>query len=145
MQGRILVIDGQGGRIGSSVIAALKASGIRCTITAVGTNSTATESMMKAGADAGATGVNAICVNSRHCDIIIGPIGIVIADSLLGEITAEAATAVGRSDAVKLMIPVNQCNNQIIGVQDLSLKALILHTIEKVRELLPDGPDIRRI
>lgn len=131
----ILVIDGQGGRIGREVIERIKAERLPCTVTAVGTNSLATAAMLKGGADQAATGENAVRVNVRTADLIIGPIAIVIADALLGEITPDMAAAVGQSPAQKLLIPVNHCNNTVVGVNDLSLKTLLLGVIDKVREL----------
>lgn len=133
---RILVIDGQGGRIGREVIERIKAEGIDCDITAVGTNSTATAAMLKGGADRAATGENAVRVNVRRADIIIGPIAIVIADALLGEITPDMAVAVGQSPAQKLLIPVNHCGNTVIGVGDLSLKTLLGGVVEQLKRML---------
>ena len=133
---RILVIDGQGGRIGREVIERIKAEGIDCDITAVGTNSTATAAMLKGGADRAATGENAVRVNVRRADIIIGPIAIVVADALLGEITPDMAVAVGQSPAQKLLIPVNHCDNTVIGVGDLSLKTLLPGVIEQLKRML---------
>ncbi|MBQ9188506.1 MAG: DUF3842 family protein [Clostridia bacterium] len=133
---RILVIDGQGGRIGREVIERIKAEGIDCDITAVGTNSTATAAMLKGGADQAATGENAVRVNVRCADIIIGPIAIVIADALLGEITPDMAVAVGQSPAQKLLIPVNHCDNTVIGVGDLSLKTLLGGVVEQLKRML---------
>ena len=133
---RILVIDGQGGRIGREVIERIKAEGIDCDITAVGTNSTATAAMLKGGADRAATGENAVRVNVRCADIIIRPIAIVIADALLGEITPDMAVAVGQSPAQKLLIPVNHCDNTVIGVGDLSLKTLLGGVVEQLKRML---------
>ena len=133
---RILVIDGQGGRIGREVIERIKAEGIDCDITAVGTNSTATAAMLKGGADRAATGENAVRVNVRCADIIIGPIAIVIADALLGEITPDMAVAVGQSPAQKLLIPVNHCDNTVIGIGDLSLKTLLGGVVEQLKRML---------
>ena len=112
----ILIIDGQGGRLGKLVIERLRAARLSDCITAVGTNSTATAAMLKAGATQGATGENAVIVNSRRADIIAGPLGIVCADALLGEVTPAMALAVGQSCAHKLLIPTNRCNHQVIGV-----------------------------
>lgn len=113
---RILVIDAQGGGIGKQIIAGLKARKVPAWITAVGTNTLATTAMLRAGADAAATGENAVIVGCRRADLIIGPIGIVIVDSLFGEITPAMAAAVGRSDARRLLIPVNKCDNIIAGL-----------------------------
>lgn len=132
----ILVIDAQGGGIGKQIISALKKHYPKQHITAVGTNSLATSAMLKAGADAAATGENPVIVCSRKADVIIGPIGIVIADALLGEITAAMAAAVGRSSARRILIPVNHCDNFIVGVTDLSMAKLIEGVVEEVGKLL---------
>lgn len=131
---KILVIDGQGGRIGSLLIEKIKESKIPCTIVAVGTNVMATSAMLKAGADAGATGENPVIVNSRDADYIAGPVGIAMADSLLGEITPAMATAVSSSTAFKLLIPMNRCNHYIAGIQPSSLTDLIADAIDKLKE-----------
>lgn len=104
----IVVIDGQGGRMGSLFIERWKKQGkVQAEIVAVGTNSAATSAMLKSGADKAATGENPVVVNARKADYIVGPIGILAADALLGEVTAVMAEAVARSDARKLLIPVN--------------------------------------
>ncbi len=121
----ILVIDAQGGGIGKQVVAAIKQNMPEMEITAVGTNSAATTAMLKAGADHAATGENAVIVGCRRADVIVGPVGIVIADSLYGEITPAMALAVGQSNARRLLIPVNHCDNFIVGVSDLALGKLI--------------------
>ena len=116
---KILVIDGQGGKLGAQIITNLKQkNNPLIEITAVGTNALATEAMLKAKPNIIATGENPVVVNSRYSDIIIGPIGIVIADSLYGEITPKMALAVSQSKAVKLLIPMNKCGNIIVGVTD---------------------------
>ena len=94
-------------------------------ITAVGTNAAATSAMLKAGAVRAATGENAVIVNSAKADVIIGPIGIVIADSMLGEITSDMANAVARSNAKRILIPVSHCDNIVAGVGDLNTGKLI--------------------
>ena len=133
----ILIIDAQGGGIGKQVVTTIKQNLPDTLITAVGTNTTATSVMLKAGADYAATGENAVIVGARKADVIIGPIGIVIADSLFGEITPAMAKAIGQSDAKRLLIPVNNCDNIVVGVRTLSIKELIeevlreLHKIEK--------------
>ncbi len=85
-------------------------------IYAIGTNSIATAAMLKAGADYGATGENPVLVNSRDADYIFGPLGIMAADSLLGEVTPAMAVAVGQSSAMKILLPVNKCNHHVVGV-----------------------------
>ena len=106
---RILVIDAQGGGIGRQLVAAIKEQIPGAMVTAVGTNSAATAAMLKAGADRAATGENAVIVNSRKADAVVGPIGIVIADALLGEITPAMAAAVAQCSAKRVLIPVSHC------------------------------------
>ncbi|MFA6947860.1 MAG: DUF3842 family protein [Eubacteriales bacterium] len=120
----ILVIDGQGGRIGARLIEILHAEADNICITAVGTNVLATQAMMKAGADSAATGENPVAVAARSADIIAGPIGIVIADSLGGEVTAKMALSVARSRAKRVLMPLNRCDNMVAGVADTSIAAL---------------------
>ena len=132
---RILVIDAQGGGIGKQLIAAIRQDIPDARITAVGTNSNAAAAMLKAGADEAATGENAVVVCARKADVIVGPIGIVIADSLLGEITPKMALAVAQSRAVRLLIPFNHCDNLIAGVTDLNTKTLINDAVLKIRSL----------
>lgn len=115
---RVLVIDGQGGGLGRQLTAALAAGCPDIELTAVGTNSIAASAMLKAGAHRAATGENAVVVNCRRADIIVGPIGIVIADSLLGEITPAMAAAVCQSSAARVLIPINHCDNIVVGVPD---------------------------
>ncbi len=134
---KILVIDAQGGGIGKQIIAAIRKKNYQnVTVTAVGTNSVATGNMLKAGADIAVTGENPVIVNSRNADVIIGPIGIVIADALYGEITPKMAQAIAQSPAVRLLLPVNKCDNIIIGVDDLSLSHLIEMTLAELDRLL---------
>ena len=132
---KIVVIDGQGGRMGKSIIEQIRKScpeTDRYALYAIGTNSTATQAMMKAGADYGATGENPILVNSRDADLIIGPIGIIIADSLWGEITPAMAPAVGSSHAYKILIPVKRCSHMIIGCQDAPLSEYLRQVCQDV-------------
>ena len=129
----ILIIDAQGGGLGKQVVTAVKQSFPEAEITAVGTNSAATSAMLKAGADHAATGENAVIVGCRRADVIVGPIGIVIADSMWGEITPAMAAAVGQSRARRILIPVNHCNNIIVGVPDLSVGRLVAGVVEAIR------------
>ena len=131
----VAVIDGQGGRLGRMLVEGIIAAGIDCRITAVGTNSIATAAMLKAGAQAGATGENPVLVASRDADVIIGPLGLLVADSLLGEITPAMAQAVGRSQAVKLLLPVNMCNNRVVGVGDHSFAELVNSAVQELAAL----------
>ena len=121
----ILVMDAQGGGIGKQVVTAVRTRFPDVTITAVGTNAAATTAMLRAGADEGATGENAAVVCCRRADVIIGPVGIVIADAMLGEVTPRMAVAVGQSAAKRILIPVNHCANFIAGVADLSVGRLV--------------------
>lgn len=105
-------------------------------ICAVGTNGIATSAMMKAGADYGATGENPVLVNVRDADLIIGPIGILCADALFGEVTPRMAVAVGQSHAEKILLPVNKCRNHIVGISDLSLSALVQDAVRYAEEWL---------
>ena len=114
---KIMIIDGQGGRMGSLLTEKTKNAALPgAQIYAIGTNSIATAAMLKAGADYGATGENPVLVNSRDADYIIGPLGIMAADSLLGEVTPAMAVAVGQSSAMKILLPVNKCNHHVVGV-----------------------------
>jgi prephenate dehydrogenase len=133
---QVLIIDGQGGRIGRQLVERIRAAALPVEITAVGTNSTATAAMLKGGADQAATGENAVVVCSRSADVIIGPVGIVIADALLGEITEKMAVAVGRSSAKKLLLPVNLCGNTVVGVPDVSISTLLNSTLEHLQAML---------
>ncbi|MGI6362086.1 MAG: DUF3842 family protein [Bacillota bacterium] len=132
---RILIIDGHGGGIGKQLVASIKAKHNEHIITAVGTNSMATTAMLKAGADRAATGENAIITGCRKTDLIIGPVGIVIADSLLGEITHKMAMAVGQSSAKRVLIPINSCDNIIAGVPDLTIAHLVQNAVEIIDHL----------
>lgn len=119
---RIAVIDGQGGGIGKAVVARLRADfGDALEILVLGTNAVATGNMLRNGADAGATGENAVRVNARKVDIIIGPMAILMSNSMLGEITPVMAEAVSDSPARKIIVPLNLCNVLIIGVQSLKI------------------------
>ena len=132
---RVLVIDGQGGGLGRQLTAALAAGCPDIELTAVGTNSIAASAMLKAGTVRAATGENAVVVNCRSADIIVGPIGIVIADALLGEITPAMATAVCQSRATRVLIPVNHCENYIVGVPDQPIGSLVAAAVQKVKAL----------
>lgn len=132
----ILIIDGQGGGIGRQLVENIKKEFPKQIITAVGTNALASQAMLKAGADHTATGENAVIVCCRTADIIIGPIGIAIADSLLGEITPRMALAVGQSNAVRILLPMNLCNNYIAGVARVNTSTIIDDCIVKIREIL---------
>ena len=133
---KLLIIDGQSGRMGQLLIDRIRAAGLPCEILAVGTNALATAAMLKAGADAGATGENPVLVACRTAEIIAGPIGILSADSLLGEITPAMAVAVGQSPARKVLLPVHPCSNIVVGTQSLSLSKLMDEAVELLRSML---------
>ena len=133
---RAVVIDGQGGGLGRQVVAAVKGKYKDIEVVAIGTNATATQAMLKAGADVAATGENPLIVNVRNADVIIGPVGIVIADSLFGEITPKMAKAVGQSRARRFLIPVNLCSNIVIGVTNLSISVMVNGVLEELDKLL---------
>ncbi len=132
----ILVIDGQGGQLGGQLIKSLKMNFQNITIMAVGTNATATANMLKAGADQAATGENPVIVACRKADIIIGPIGIVIADSLFGEITPKMAISVGQANAIRILLPINKCDHLIAGITDLSTTTILDDVILKLKKIL---------
>lgn len=127
---KLLIVDGQGGGVGRMLTEAVCQSGLPVAITAVGTNTVATSAMLRAGARQGATGENAVRVCAARADVIMGPVGIVIADALLGEITPAMAQAVGQSRAQKLLLPINHCDNFIVGVENLNLSHLISAAVE---------------
>lgn len=112
----ILIIDGQGGGLGRQLVAAVKKAVPDAVVTAIGTNSAATSAMLKAGADRAATGENAVIVGCRRADVILGPVGIVMADALLGEITPAMAQAAAQSRARRILIPSNRCDTLVVGV-----------------------------
>lgn len=133
---KVVVIDGQSGRIGQLFIEKAVKANLNCELIAIGSNAIATSSMLKAGASMGATGENPVMVISRTADIIVGPIGILAADAMLGEITPAMAAAVGQSNAIKLLLPVNLCNNIVVGTQSLSLSAILDEAVELLRQIL---------
>ena len=132
---RVLVIDGQGGGLGRQLTAALAAGCPDIDLTAVGTNSIAASAMLKAGAHRAATGENAVVVNCRRADIIVGPIGIAIADALMGEISPAMANAVASSNAYRVLIPMNLCSTYVAGV-DKKSSAILDDAMAHIRLLL---------
>ena len=139
---RILIIDGQSGRLGAQVIEGLRKAGITDghTIVAVGTNSLATSGMLGAGADQGATGENAVVVQCRKADVIAGPIGITLADAMLGEVTQQMAAAVGRSDAARVLLPSDRCDTFVVGTVPMTRKQLVDAAVSKIIELCRGNP-----
>lgn len=129
---KILVIDSQGGGVGKSIIEKIKEKDVNIEILALGTNALASQAMLKAGADKAASGENAIVVNANNADLIVGPLGIVVADSMLGEISAKAANAIARSDAKKILIPFDNCGKEVVGLKKLKLPELIDLAVEEI-------------
>lgn len=142
----ILVIDGQGGKLGRLLVESLRQSGTYH-ITAVGTNAIATSNMLRAEPDEAATGENAVRVCSRRADVICGPIGIVIADAMNGEVTPAIALAVGRADAVRVLIPMNRltahkrCDNRVAGIRDVPLAELVRDAVRQIVDLCAQTED----
>ena len=129
----IMVVDGQGGGIGKALIERLKtAVGAEHELIAVGTNAMATMGMMKGGAKNIATGENAVIYNAKRSDIIVGSIGIVSANAMLGELSPAMAAAIGESDAVKILIPLNRCGLRVAGVATDSLPAMMDDAVRMV-------------
>ena len=133
---KIVLIDGQGGKLGQSIAEAIVKNNICCELFAIGTNSIATSAMLKGGAMYGATGENPVVVACRDADVIIGPVGIISADSMLGEITPAMAAAVCQSSAARVLIPINHCDNIVVGVPDQPIGQLVAAAVEKVKELI---------
>lgn len=134
---KLLIIDGQSGRLGAQIIEGLKKAGLSdChQIVAVGTNALATSGMINAGANQGATGENAVIVQCRTADVIVGPIGITLADAMLGEITPAMATAVGASNAARVLIPSDRCDTYVIGVTPMTRKQQIDAAVAQILAL----------
>ena len=134
---KVAVIDGKSGRTGQLFIERVKNAQLPCELIALGTNAIATSAMLKAGAQAGATGENPVLVACRTADIIVGPIGILVADALMGEITPAMAVAVGQSSAAKLLFPVaGSCSTIVVGTQSLTLSKMMDDALEQLRTLL---------
>ena len=132
---KIMVMDGQGGGVGRSLIEELHSRYPEAELIAVGTNATATSNMMKGGTNEGATGENAVIYNSARVDAILGPIGIVMANAMLGEITPRMAEAVASSDVPVLLIPMSRCNAQVMGVENRKLADNIREAAQRLGEL----------
>lgn len=135
MRGKVLVIDGQGGGIGKKIVASIKSLNPDCPLLAAGTNAQATSAMIKAGADAGATGESAICYQCGRADIIVGVSGILHANAMMGEISPRIAAAVSESEALKVLLPLERCGLLIAGVEPLTLDELV----QKAAQLVVDS------
>ncbi|MBF0338801.1 MAG: DUF3842 family protein [Nitrospirae bacterium] len=133
---KIAVIDAQGGGIGALVVKRLRQEfGDSVEVVALGTNAAATAAMLKSRADKGATGDNAIAFNASRVDVIVGPLGIVLANSMMGELTPTMAAAISTSQAKKLLLPLNQEGVEIIGIQANPLPHLVEALVERIKEI----------
>ena len=133
---KIIVVDGQGGGIGSLIVKRLRDEfGDTIEILALGTNASATAAMMKSRANKGATGENAIIWNANRADIIIGPLSIVLPNAMLGELTPKIAEAIIASDAKKILLPLNQEGIEVIGIEKEPLPHMIEKIIEAVKRM----------
>ncbi len=133
---KLAVIDGQGGGIGATIIKGIRqAIDQDVEILALGTNSAATTRMMKAGANRGATGENAIVLTCKMVDLIIGPIGIIMANSMMGEVSPAMAAAVTSSSAPKILLPLTQENVILVGASEEPLPHLVERAISKIKEI----------
>ena len=130
------VVDGQGGGIGKAIVERLKAELPQLQVLALGTNSAATGQMLRAGADEGATGENAIIHNMQHVDIVIGVIGILNANSMMGELSPAMAAAIGGSHTYKVLLPINRCHIHVVSVEDVPLGQHIDNAVKAVREYI---------
>ena len=130
---RILIIDGQGGKIGRSIAEAVLKELPGVEVDLIGTNAIATANMLKSGAKNAATGENPVVVMAPRADLIIGPVGIAVADSMMGEVTPKMAVAVGQSRAKKILIPMNRCDIMIAGVGELPLSEMVRRVIAMLK------------
>ena len=133
---KIVVIDGQGGRLGKLLVEAVKDRIPQAEVLAVGTNGIATATMQKAGADYVATGENPVVRGVMDADVVLGPLGIVVAHAILGEVTPKMAEAVGGCRAKKFLVPMNSCGVVVAGVQELSLSAHVRQAVDRAVEFL---------
>ncbi len=133
---KIIVIDGQGGNIGKQLVKSIRESFKDVYIRAIGTNSTATANMLKGGANEAATGENALIVACKEADVIVGPVGIAVADALLGEVSPKMAKAVGQSRAKKILIPLNRCDVLIPGIGNKTTSELLADALSMIRDIM---------
>ena len=130
---KILVIDAQGGGLGRMLVENIKKGIPDAYVYAVGTNSVATSAMLKAGADEAATGENSVLAALRKAEVVVGPVGIVIADSMLGEITPRIALAISRAEVRRVLIPFNHCDSYIVGTDKKGMSAVVQEAVELIR------------
>jgi NAD(P)-dependent dehydrogenase (short-subunit alcohol dehydrogenase family) len=136
---KVVVIDGAGGGVGKALVEGLKRRLPGAEVIAVGLNALATAAMLRAGADAGATGENPVKVACRDADIVMGPIGIAFADAMLGEVTLASAQAVQLSSAVKVLVPIGRCGVRIAGTGGITLSAAIEDAVGQALSLSADA------
>ncbi|MCI8304396.1 MAG: DUF3842 family protein [Lawsonibacter sp.] len=127
---KIVVIDGQGGRLGRLLVEQVRMQLPQAKIYALGTNAVATAAMLKAGADFGATGENPVVRGVQDADGVLGPVGVVVANAILGEVTPAMAEAVGSCQAKKFLVPMNSCGVVVAGVEELSLPAYVTGAVD---------------
>jgi hypothetical protein len=136
----IAVIDGMGGGVGKAIVEALLRRCPSAEIWALGTNALATAAMKKAGAHMAATGENAICVSCKKADVVVGSLGIVLAESMMGEITPRMAHEISACPAQKILIPTNRCHVTLIGQRELSMG----QQVDELAARVADGIDVRQ-
>lgn len=134
----IAVVDGQGGGIGRAIVEKIKAAMPETRVIGLGTNSVATGQMLRAGADDGATGENAIVHNMQHVDLVVGVIGILNANSMMGELTPAMAAAIGGSHTYKVLLPINRCHIHVVSVEDVPLGKHIDHAVEAIKQYIEE-------
>ncbi len=133
---KIAVVDGQGGGIGKAVVEEVRKAFPDLYILALGTNALATGQMLKAGATEGATGENAIIHNMEHVDVVIGVVGILCANSMMGELSPAMAQAIGGSHTHKVLLPINRCHIHVVSVAETGLSRHIRNVIDELREIM---------
>ena len=133
---KIAVVDGQGGGIGKAVVEEVRKAFPDLYILALGTNALATGQMLKAGATEGATGENAIIHNKEHVDVVIGVVGILCANSMMGELSPAMAQAIGGSHTHKVLLPINRCHIHVVSVAETGLSRHIRNVIDELREIM---------
>jgi hypothetical protein len=131
----IAVVDGMGGGVGKAIVEALVRRCPDAQIWALGTNALATAAMKKAGAHMAATGENAICVSCARADIVVGSLGVVLAESMMGEITPRIACEISASPAQKLLIPTNKCHVTLIGMREMTMGQQIDELVARVTQV----------
>lgn len=136
----VLVMDGQGGGIGRALVEGLRKAAPDMSVMAVGTNAAATAAMLRAGAAQAATGENAAVWNMKDADVILGPLGILVANGLMGEVTPRMAAALGESPALKILIPSHKCRVEIAGIGEVPVSQSVAAAVERVVSLMKEQP-----